>query len=646
MTYKWNKDYNRFAIAQNILLQIVDSIYAVNNEVEFGVRLYGTDYPAQEKNCTDSKLLVPFNLQNAQQIKRSLQFSNPIGWSPIAYSLRESAENEINNTALYDYSIIFITDGGESCGGDICQTFLDLLKNKISITPYIIGLDKNKTLKTYYDCLGKFVSVLDVNDIPTAVKLIVDANRPILNKKKNLNLNTVFSNSPVKKDSTIKVKKVVKAKPKVKRVSSRLKELPYLTQLLPKLKLSTTQPISIRPVFDKVEYRFSVEPTAQRTRVALQTLEPLEAKVIVQGTVSRAMPIALQPLYSKTEYRFDIPKPEVIAKKSKPITLEALRPFEPRHRLVYAFKIPRPIFLRYPYQALVYEFTLASPAVAKKPVVKKTVVKKQYTNPKVDNSAVAVSQEVIPNPETLVQIFFVNKFQRKKSYGSATPTIIQKEATTKREVQRFIRTVNRGQPEMKSIKAGTYFFTVNGSQKLTTRAVKISANSINKVFIEVTDGTLEFVYANNSKRAVKEFQAIVNPRFENRDKTVIQECKDQLYYSPGTYYIEINTKPPLKYAMYDISFGAKHIVQVPEPGFVQIVNTNRVGKVEFTHYLNDADARFHIMTVNGNLLDQKEMMRPGNYKAFFDARPGVPQAGKKFVKFKIISNKTTEIELK
>ena len=367
---------------------------------------------------------------------------------------------------------------------------------------------------------------------------------------------------------------------------------------------------------------------------------------MVQGKVKTVRPISLQALYSRTEYKFDLPKPPVVVKKSEPITLEALRPFEPRHRLVYAFKIPRPVFLRYQYQALVYEFNFASPVVAKKLIVKKPIVKKPKTNPKVDNTAVAVSQEVIPHPETLVQIFFVNKFQRKKSYGSATPTIVQKDATTRKEVQRFIRTVNRGQPEMKPIKAGTYFFTVSGSQKLTTRAVKISANSINKVFIEVTDGTLEFVYANNPKRSVKEFQAIVNPRFENRDKTVIQECKDQLYYSPGTYYIEINTKPPLKYAMYDISFGAKHVVQIPEPGFVQITNTNRVGKVEFTHYLNDADARFHVMTVNGNLLDQKEMMRPGNYKVFFNARPGMPQAGKKFIAFKIVSNKTVEIELK
>ena len=131
MTYPWNAQNNRFDVATNIILQIVDSVYAINNEVEFAVRSYGTEYPAQEKNCTDTRLEVPFNIQNAIQIKNRLKFVKPIGFSPIAYSLRQASENELSNTNQYEYSIVFITDGGESCNGDVCQTFKDFIKNKI-----------------------------------------------------------------------------------------------------------------------------------------------------------------------------------------------------------------------------------------------------------------------------------------------------------------------------------------------------------------------------------------------------------------------------------------------------------------------------------------------------------------------------------
>ena len=148
MTYEWQNPYSRFEIASNILLRIMDSVYQLNNEVEFAVRAYGTNYPAQLNNCTDTKLEVPFNLQNTNQIKTRLRNITPIGSSPIAFSLRKASENELSDYQLYDYSIIFITDGGESCNGDICGVYQELLKRSISVKPYIIGLDKNEKLQS------------------------------------------------------------------------------------------------------------------------------------------------------------------------------------------------------------------------------------------------------------------------------------------------------------------------------------------------------------------------------------------------------------------------------------------------------------------------------------------------------------------
>ncbi len=207
MTYNWNKDLTRYQVASSILLQIVDSIYSINNEVEFAVRAYGTQYPSQDKNCFDTRLEVPFNMQNVLQIKSRMSYLQPIGYSPIAYSLRQAAENELNNSQQYDYSLIFITDGGESCDGNVCETFNNFIKQKIKVTPYVIGLDQNEQLKDYYDCMGNFIDVSTARDIDKAVSLIVDANRTLLNKPKQYQLTTTLSNTPKIKDNPITPKK-------------------------------------------------------------------------------------------------------------------------------------------------------------------------------------------------------------------------------------------------------------------------------------------------------------------------------------------------------------------------------------------------------------------------------------------------------
>jgi hypothetical protein len=260
MSYSWNPSNTRFQVASNILLNIIDSIYSINNEVEFAVRAYGTQYSAQEKNCYDTKLEVPFNYQNVSQIKTRLQYIRPYGFSPIAYSLQQASENELNNSSVYDYSIIFITDGGESCNGDICNVFNNLLKNKISIKPYVIGLDKNEKLKNYYECLGNFIEVNTAADINEAIQMIVNANRKIIEKPKQLKLVTQFANTSVIKDT---LKKTTKIDSIVIPLKTDIGLINLFTKnyLLPKTINAKIQGDKINAQTNKAILRFNIEET-------------------------------------------------------------------------------------------------------------------------------------------------------------------------------------------------------------------------------------------------------------------------------------------------------------------------------------------------------------------------------------------------
>lgn len=323
MTYPWNPANTRFEVASSMVLQIIDSIYSINNEVEFAVRAYGTIYPAQEKNCTDTRLEVPFNVQNVDQIKTRLKYITPRGFSPIAYSIQQASENELANALEYDYSIILINDGGESCNGDVCKTFKDFLEKRIKVKPYVIGLDKNNVLKSYYDCVGNYVEVTKADDIPKAVAMIVDANRSILTKPKQFHFTTTYSNTPKIKDSvvpaTVPVLPVVPVVPVVKKDSTPVmvvlrKELipftsiPYMAMAKQKIVFKTKE--IKKNKYKSVSLHFTVDEPIKVIPVPVPT-KPLVRETIVVQKLNMGNPFLLKT-------KINLKKPvAIVAKKQK-----------------------------------------------------------------------------------------------------------------------------------------------------------------------------------------------------------------------------------------------------------------------------------------------------------------------------------------
>jgi Ca-activated chloride channel family protein len=68
MKENWN-GRTKFQTAAALLSKVIDSIEQKNSNVEFAVRVFGYQFPREQKNCTDSKLLVPFSKQASTKIK-------------------------------------------------------------------------------------------------------------------------------------------------------------------------------------------------------------------------------------------------------------------------------------------------------------------------------------------------------------------------------------------------------------------------------------------------------------------------------------------------------------------------------------------------------------------------------------------------
>ncbi len=160
MRTAWNGS-PRIDIAKRQIMKIIDSM-KVNKNVEFGLRVYGHLHDQKLKNCTDSKLEVPFGTNVISEIRKKLLALQAKGITPIAYSLEQATKDfPPDPTNEYRNILIMLTDGVESCKGDPCAISLNLQKKGIFLRPFIIGLGMGQDFGKAFECIGKAYDAKD-----------------------------------------------------------------------------------------------------------------------------------------------------------------------------------------------------------------------------------------------------------------------------------------------------------------------------------------------------------------------------------------------------------------------------------------------------------------------------------------------------
>jgi len=154
MLEQWERpNQTRWSVAKSILTKLVDSL-GQNNKLELALRVYGHRSPQEIKNCKDTWLEVPFKARSHTQIIQKLAEIKPKGVTPITYSLEQAAKDFPTNSG-YRNIVILITDGIESCGGDLCAMSRALQKSGVFLRPYIIGLGMRNPQSL--ECAGKYI---------------------------------------------------------------------------------------------------------------------------------------------------------------------------------------------------------------------------------------------------------------------------------------------------------------------------------------------------------------------------------------------------------------------------------------------------------------------------------------------------------
>lgn len=189
----------RIETAKDLLAKTVVGLEGTPN-LEIALRVYGHQSPitATFQDCDDTKLEVPFGVNNHQRIKSRIKSIQAKGTTPIARSLEAAAGDFPDATGRN--IIILITDGLEACDNDPCVIAKKLKDKGVNVTPFVIGLGLDLSYLEKFNCIGNFTDAETEDAFAKVLQSVV--NKALLNTTTQINLNTV-NGSPNETDVTM-----------------------------------------------------------------------------------------------------------------------------------------------------------------------------------------------------------------------------------------------------------------------------------------------------------------------------------------------------------------------------------------------------------------------------------------------------------
>jgi hypothetical protein len=124
----------RIGTARSVLQEVLGKL---PDDFNVGLRVYANRYSSLDKRtCTDTQLIAPIAPLDRAKILGIVNNTTPRGETPLVYSVMQAAEDL---KAVGGGSIVLVTDGEESCGGDPVAAGQKLKASGIDVTLDIVG---------------------------------------------------------------------------------------------------------------------------------------------------------------------------------------------------------------------------------------------------------------------------------------------------------------------------------------------------------------------------------------------------------------------------------------------------------------------------------------------------------------------------
>jgi hypothetical protein len=156
----------KLAAAKRVMTQLLPSL---PKDAAVGLMVFGH----RSSECTDIELVEPIRPVTPEAVARMQETVGKLdarGWTPIAESLRRS----ISAFGGQPGRIILVTDGEESCKGDVCAAAEEVRNSGIHLVVDIVGFDLNAAEKAALKCItdttgGRYYDARDGAALGTAM---------------------------------------------------------------------------------------------------------------------------------------------------------------------------------------------------------------------------------------------------------------------------------------------------------------------------------------------------------------------------------------------------------------------------------------------------------------------------------------------
>ena len=171
----------RITAAKDALTQFVSRLPDAP-DLDVGLRVYGARVGATEPDaCLDSELRLPIAGFDRAGMLSEIAAIQAKGATPIAYSL----ELALEDLRGFDGRkvVVLVTDGAESCGGDVRAAVEALTAEGLDVDVRIIGFALPEAAMASFDALGTFESTNSASELAAALGRAVgvdpDATYPV-----------------------------------------------------------------------------------------------------------------------------------------------------------------------------------------------------------------------------------------------------------------------------------------------------------------------------------------------------------------------------------------------------------------------------------------------------------------------------------
>jgi hypothetical protein len=174
----------KIAIARKVLAQIINRL---PDSMNVGMRVYGHRYGLNDpKACTDTQLLVPIGPVAKAQLIDTVNKIQLKGKTPLVLSVLEAIKDF---EKIPNGSIILVTDGIESCNGDIKSIGPAVKKSGLELKVHIVGFDiKEKEARAELEAIarsteGRYLDAKNAGELLSALEQTLKLDYVVLDEK-------------------------------------------------------------------------------------------------------------------------------------------------------------------------------------------------------------------------------------------------------------------------------------------------------------------------------------------------------------------------------------------------------------------------------------------------------------------------------